>query len=392
MQNREPPPNRPSHSPLRVLHCPTNTGAHPAGVAWGERLAGLDSHCVTLREDPFGFRADEVLAPEGTSPVRFEARRWRLLLRALRDFDVIHFNFGRSILPSIASLATLEAAGLPRPVIATYGLYARLLEHRDLALLHRAGKRIAVTFQGDDVRQGDVCRAAYEIEPSLEAGYYTPQADAEARRRVARFARYADLIYALNPDLLRVLPERARFQSYGHLDLADWKPVEPVTGRPPLVIHAPTHRGVKGTRFLLQAVERLRQAGLRFDFELVEGLRREEARKVYERADLLVDQLLVGWYGGLAVELMALGKPVMAFIREADLGGIPRAMADEIPVISATPGELEDVLARWIRAPRDERLALGERSRRYVERWHDPRAIGQRQREDYESLFSAAPA
>jgi len=371
-----------------VLHCPTNTGGHPAGVAWGERLADVDSHCVTFRQDPFGFRADEVLAQEGTSPLRFEARRWRLLLRALRDLDLIHFNFGRSILPSKASLATLVNAGMPRPVTAAYAAYASLLEYRDLPLLRRAGKRIAVTFQGDDARQGDVCREAYEIEPSREAGYYTPKADAQARDRVARFARYADLIYALNPDLLRVLPERARFQPYGHLDLADWKPVAPAANDVPLVIHAPTHRGVKGTRFLLEAVERLRRSGLRFDFEIVEGLRREEARKIYERADLLVDQLLVGWYGGLAVELMALGKPVMAYVREEDLQRIPGPMADAIPVIRAQPSDVADVLTRWIRAAQSERTELGLRSRKYVERWHDPRAIGQQQRADYEALFA----
>ena len=75
------------------------------------------------------------------------------------------------------------------------------------------------------------------------------------------------------------------------------------------------------------------------------------------------------------------------------LCGLMRAkFADpKIRGINKTDGltwRVKDVLARWIRAPRDERLALGRRSRRYVERWHDPRAIGQHQREDYEALFT----
>ncbi len=58
--------------------------------------------------------------------------------------------------------------------------------------------------------------------------------------------------------------------------------------------------------------------GVRFEFTLVEGLHREEAKRLYERADLFVDQLILGWYGGVAVELMALGKPVIAHIRPGD--------------------------------------------------------------------------
>ena len=33
-------------------------------------------------------------------------------------------------------------------------------------------------------------------------------------------------------------------------------------------------------------------------------------------ADLVVDQLVLGWYGAVAVEAMALGRPVLAYIRE----------------------------------------------------------------------------
>ena len=33
---------------------------------------------------------------------------------------------------------------------------------------------------------------------------------------------------------------------------------------------------------------------------------------MYAQADLVVDQVLIGWYGALAVETMAMGKPVIA--------------------------------------------------------------------------------
>jgi hypothetical protein len=41
--------------------------------------------------------------------------------------------------------------------------------------------------------------------------------------------------------------------------------------------------------------------------------------------------LFAGWYGGLAVELMALGKPVLAYIREEDLSFVDPQMRYELP-------------------------------------------------------------
>jgi hypothetical protein len=61
----------------------------------------------------------------------------------------------------------------------------------------------------------------------------------------------------------------------------------------------------------------------------------EAARRIYEKADLLVDQLLAGWYGGVAVEFMALGKPVVCYLRESDLRFLPEAMRRQIPIIRA---------------------------------------------------------
>ncbi len=123
-----------------------------------------------------------------------------------------------------------------------------------------------------------------------------------------------------------------------------------------------------------------------FDFALVENLDRAEARRLYERADLLVDQLLLGWYGGLAVEVMALAKPVVCFIRDSDLAFIPPAMRDQLPAVNATPSTLFEVLQRLLTMPREDLAELGARSRAYVERWHDPLRIAGELRAEYEAI------
>jgi glycosyltransferase involved in cell wall biosynthesis len=374
---------------LRVLHCPLNVAGHPAGLAAAERSLGLASTAVALEPSPYGFTADEVLfAPDTPQAVR-DWRRLRLLRRALREVDVVHFNFGQTLSPE-----PLPPPTDPRhPALAyrIHALYARALEQRDLPLLRHAGKAIFVTFQGDDARQADFCLRTFEWSTAAEAppGYYTPESDARKRRRIATFGRYAHGIFALNPDLLHVLPRQAEFLPYAHVDLSDWRPPgAPTPGDRPLVVHAPTWRGGKGTRYVLDAVDRLRAEGLDFDFQLVEGLRHDEARRLYERADLAIDQLLAGWYGGFALEMMALGKPVVAYLREGDLGFVAEEQRADLPVVSANPATVTDVLRDLLARGKGGLARLGERSRGYAERWHDSRAIATRLQRAYERVLS----
>lgn len=375
--------------PLRVLHCPWMVGGNPGGLAAAERELGLESTTVVLQDPPFGYPADSVVWDELDRPLVCELKRWRLLWHALRDFDVVHFNFGSTIAPQrIPSDAPgVETAGRLRD--RAFRTYSALLEQVDLPLLRRAGKAIFVTFQGDDARQGDVS-AQFPVNGAVEAGpaHYSPASDRDKRRRIARFDRHADGIYALNPDLLRVLPARAEFLPYANLDPRAWQPAPPSGVERPLVLHAPTNRGIKGTRFVLDAVSRLQAEGVAFDFQLVEGLTHSEARAIYARADLVVDQLLVGWYGGLAVELMALGRPVVAYLREKDLDLLPAEMRAEIPVISAEPATIHDVLKDLLTARRGELAEIGRRGREYVQRWHDPLRIAERLVSAYEAAVA----
>lgn len=373
-------------APIRVLHCPDLVGGQPYQLAKAERAIGLKSQCVALQPHPFGYPADRVLSSGGEAALQLA--RWRLLAMALRHYDVIHFNFGQSAMPQRLPLDAASKRNLPSWTRRLYNLYAAPLELADLRLLKLNGKFIVMTYQGDDARQGDFLRAHYEIHPADEAGYYTAESDRLKRARIETVGRYADAVFAVNPDLLHVLPARARFMPYAHLDVAAITPPGGTTRAVPMVLHAPSHRGVKGTRFVLDAVNRLKSEGVPFEFVLVEGLSHVEAMRLYAGADILIDQLLVGWYGGLAVELMALGKPVVAYIRDRDLHFIPPAMRAELPVVNATPDSITRVLRELLTVRRHELGELGMRSRRYAEVWHDPARIASHLKSTYQNLIN----
>jgi glycosyltransferase involved in cell wall biosynthesis len=340
---------------LRVLHAPFDVAGNASTLAQAERELGLDSACVVLA---------------GRGPWR-ELERWRLLVRALRHFDVVHFNFGSTFLPR-------WWPSVHRGRRAAYGRYARALELRDLGWLRSAGKAIFVTYQGDDVRTADALRARLGAAPWLDE-YYDARDDERKRLAANRVAPKADGVFVLNPDLVELVPQ-SQFLPYANVDLRVYKVAPAPSNAKPVVVHAPTERRTKGTEHVLAAATALGDVELR----LVERVTRAEVRTALEQADVYVDQLLVGWYGGTAVEAMALGRPVVAYVREDDLRHVPAEMRDDVPVVRATPETLPDAIRDALRR-RDE---LADRGRAYVERWHDPLRVAERTKAAYEDAVA----
>jgi glycosyltransferase involved in cell wall biosynthesis len=162
---------------------------------------------------------------------------------------------------------------------------------------------------------------------------------------------------------LRWVPE-ARVVPPG-LDLRPFTPVPPSDNPRPLVVHAPSNREKKGTRFVIEACERLP-----VDLDIVEGLQHEAARERYARADIVVDQLNAGWHGVFALEAMALGKPVVAHLAPETVARSAAGFGVRVPIVPATPDTLAEALLPLVETPALRR-ELGARGRAYVEQVHD---------------------
>ena len=131
--------------------------------------------------------------------------------------------------------------------------------------------------------------------------------------------------------------------------------------------------------------------GLDVDLRLVEGLPHDEARKRYEDADIVVDQLNAGWYGLFAIESMALGKPVVTYLHEEAVRRTEEAFGVHVPLVPTTKETLRETL-RPLVADAAERRRIGAASRAYVEQVHDARANAQRLLDLYRALPLAAAA
>ena len=311
---------------------------------------------VTFEANPFAFAVDRSFHSPGVPPWRTVPIRLRFLAQAASRYDVFHFNFGSTILPGW---------GLPVAV-------------DELPLLRRLGKVVIATFQGDDARPAD----HQSDPPPPEARAGLDRRRANARRRLLH---YADRVLYLNPDLGQWLPG-ARFCAYASFDPRSVTPVPPRVAGELTVLHAPSNRTSKGTAEVLAAVDEVRGRGVPLRLDLVEGVTRAEALERCARADIAIDQLKVGWYGGFAVEAMSLGKPVLCYIRDNRPGDNP--FGDELGLVRTTPRTLADDLTALINDV-ERRIRSGAAARAFVERYHDPRAVARSVLDGLVSLPSA---
>jgi hypothetical protein len=311
-----------------VLHCPMEIASQMGNLCAGLRRRGVEAAAYNTFHTYLGYQ-DNVFNMD-----IFEIE-W-LFPSVLRNFDLFHFHYAATMLPDFA----------------------------DLPLLSAAGKPMVMHHWGNDVRFHDVAR---EKNPYVYTGDSPP--DEEIRRRLEILSRH--IPYAIVQDY-EVYPYVAPFYEKVFtlplaLDVAAVRPRYPDERRKvPLLIHAPTNPLFKGTEFIETAIRRLRGEGVRFHYRRIEKMDNREALRLYRMADVIIDQILCGSYGMLAVESMSLGKPVVGFVREDLLPLFP----EEPPIVNANPDTICDVLRELIAEPRLRR-EKGLEGRRYVEKHHD---------------------
>ena len=323
---------------MRVLHSPVNIAGGPGAISAGLRELGVDSTLLVFNERPFERGYDVNLRLRDTSklssvpfnlPTQLSAFAW-----AVPRFDVFHFHAGLTLLPRKLNLPAL-----------------RLL-------------RKGIVFQswGSDLRG----RRATDV----------------------RYLRAADAVI-VGSFLTRRLAPRGRWPEYDvvppAIDLADWAPRTTVPGDVLRVAHAPSKRAVKGTDAVIAAVESLRARGAPIELDLIEGVPNREARIRYSAADVVVDQLRIGWYGMLAIESMALAKPVVVHLDAEAAAETEEAFGLELPLVRADEAGLEDVLAGLVDV-RESLPELGRRSREYVEQVHAHTKVAGQLLEIYERV------
>ncbi len=340
---------------LRILHAPTDVG-NPWAISQAERALGHFSRVIVYVQHNQGFQSDYNLHFERYPKIIDLARAIRFFLFAIRNFDVFHFYFSTTFFPN----------------------------NIDIPILHSLGKKIFFTFQGCDIRPTEACFSA-RLNP--KGHRHAP--NHVQRRRLRYFLRYASQTYVSTPDLLAFSPD-SKLSPPISVDLNNWKPHYRSyrAGEEVMLFHAPTDPIIKGTKHIERAVAKLQGRGYKIRLDMPKRVPHKELYARAAQAHLTVDQVLVGWYGSFGIEMMALGKPLLCYIKNEYIDLLPEYARKDFPVINVTTSTLVNVLEDLLKHP-ERWEGLGRRGRTFIERAYNPMLVAQQLITDYARSFES---
>jgi hypothetical protein len=331
-----------------------------SGDLWEYRNAlrklGAQADTVVFQKDPFYDLPYDKYYPIKRNKLSGFLKSIPITLKLIFQYDVFFFIYGQSFFP----------------------------KNLDVYLLKIFRKKVAVLFCGCDIRCRD--EVLKEDWPYSVCQECTNECDAKAKSKLARFwEKYADLILS-NPEYSQLLHKPYRITRL-ILDLEYWQPFKSNINNDSekiYVAHAPSDKKLKGTSYIIDAVKRLKNEGYNIELILLEGLNIEQVRDKLNSADIIIDQLINGWYGKLSCEGMALAKPTICYINRKIKNLLQ--YANSLPLINSDPANIYRDLKYLLDNP-DFCHDIGLKSRIYMEETHSAQVAGKELKEYLEGLY-----
>lgn len=318
-----------------------------------ERLEGVSAVNIHVLgpNEKFGFPADVSVSRQ----VFQHSAHWRR-----EQFRRVVDHYTHVILES----------GLP--------MFGKLFGHNTLSeidALRDHGVKVAMIAHGSELRLPS--RHIQLDEWSPYAGDRWP--DTAQLERVAQsfrslLTRSGVPLFVTTQELLLDWPEATWIPL--SIDLDRWGGGVPLLERErPVVVHAPTNPYLKNTALIEPVLGRLHDEGV-IEYRRLPGMTTQEMPAHITDADIVLDQFGAGCYSVAAVEGMAAGRVTIAHVHEQVRQVVRDRLGLEVPMVSATPGSLEQVL-RDVVARRDHYRAIAAQGPDYVHAAHDGRATSE---------------
>jgi glycosyltransferase involved in cell wall biosynthesis len=247
---------------------------------------------------------------------------------------------------------------------------------KDLKWIKKMKKPVFIEWVGSDIRDSEFLsginpyykqafKNGYEYS-LLESGQHKKNVEQHFYNVGAMPMCWPEMSLYLNTKLFpKYLPLMQR------INIKEFSPEFPsIQNLRPLIVHSPSAKITKGSNIIIAEVEALKSE-LEFDFVLLHNKSREEVLAMMKKADIFIDQIIIGSHGMATLEAFAFGKPVMCYL-------IPqvfeRGLPGECPIINTNPDNLREQLVKLITSPQ-MRYDIGRKSREYVEKYHDAEKI-----------------
>lgn len=254
--------------------------------------------------------------------------------KIIPQFDVFHFHHG----------------------------YTLTFDHFDLLALRDLGKKVFMNYWGRDVRPTSKVPCGYK------RGNREKDCDESILRRLESLSALIPECIVCDEEVYEYV--RDFFQSVHiirpMIDLERYKPAyKSKRGGRLTILHACPPGMAEESKQIGASIEAI-QENYPINYRIVQGIPHEKAMELYREADLIIDQIRPGSYGKLAIEAMALGKPVICGISDFMQENYP----SELPILRASPDTLRQTV-EYVLNNRELLFELGKKGRSYVEKYHD---------------------
>lgn len=257
-----------------------------------------------------------------------------------------------------------------------------LLSFLEFQLIHLAGKKVILNPYGGDIQYPEVWSSSSDktmhvlFKAWMQDPYYSNVETSKTKKNIRYCERHADAIIASLewPDYL------SKIDYYFHMRINPSVPNRdknaPFFSDEIKILHATNHPHFKGTEYIKQAVRELSQSGVKCSLKILEGTENKIVLREVDKSDIVIDQLLAGAYGRLAIEAMALGKPVMCYLREDFIKIYPQW--NQCPIINVNIDTLKDKILEFISLSINKRQEIEDKSKEYIEKFHSPKYVGEK--------------
>ena len=333
---------------LRILNGTIEIANQMSTITKGLKKLGLDAKSLNYYPNYLGYKSDYVLdVTKFKDRNELNIKTKNMAVKMIAENDVFHFHFGTTL----------------------------TLDYSDLPVLKELEKKVVMQYWGSDVRM-------YSRAKELNRFIKVKDMNEEGIKQKLDFlGKHISNCIVSDYELYEYIKDK---HDKVHLvpqaiDLSKYKMSKSKNSKL-VIVHAPSSPEIKGTKYILKAIENLKNK-YDFNFTLVQGMPHEEAKKIYAKADLVIDQILCGSYGLFAIEAMAMGKPVITWISEFMKDKYPKTL----PIISANPETIEAKLEELIKN-REQLSGLGKQGREYVEEHHDKDKVAKQLLELYKTI------
>lgn len=327
------------------------TNSAGQGWAWAraaERLDGVGAVSAQVRRgNDFGYLSDHDIP----NAVFSRSQRW-----ARRHFEAVSGGFSHVIAES----------QWPQ-----FGSHFGGDVLREFAELQKRGITVASLCHGSDIRSPERHRAHEPHSPFHDqTSELTLNLSASTAMRSALLDDFGGHTFVSTPDLLLDRPQATWLPVV--VDPARWQSRRtPLEVERPVVVHAPSFAGLKGTELVLDQLTSADAAG-RIDFRLAQGVPADQMPRLIAESDVVIDQFSLGIYGVAACEAMASGRLVVSHVSDFVRRTVREEVGVDLPIVEANPDTLDDVLQDILDRP-DVYRQIALRGPAFVHALHDGR-------------------